>query len=124
MIPRVAVLDDYQNVALANGDWGRLGGRAEVTVFHDHLFAADELVAQLAPFSAVVLMRERTPSEHPLRRLANPVLTPHIGYVSRESYAIYYAQLADDVAAWLDGAPVRRILSTVVPDKLAYEVKR
>ena len=59
--PRIAVLDDYQHVALANGGWSRLAGRAGVTVFDDHLFDEDALAARLAPFSAVVLMRERTP---------------------------------------------------------------
>jgi phosphoglycerate dehydrogenase-like enzyme len=54
---RVAVLDDYQGVALAYGDWGDL----EVEVFSDHLAADDEVVARLAPFEVVVAMRERTP---------------------------------------------------------------
>lgn len=331
MLPRVAILDDYQNVALANGEWQRLNGRAEITVFDDHLVDHDALVARLEPFTAVVLMRERTPFpralierlpnlkliatsgmwnasvdlgaceergiavcgtqtggggtaqvtwalilalaqqivtvdrdiregrwqsglgeelagktlgllglgrvgskvaraatafemnviawspnmtadaaaaagatrverdelfaradyvsihlvlgrrsrgtigarefglmkrtaflintsrgpivdeaalldalergliagagldvfdveplplDHPLRRLRNTVLTPHIGYVSRESYALYYAQMLENVIAWLDGAPVRRILSAVVPDKLAHAPAR
>lgn len=63
---------------------------------------------------------EPLPLDHPLRRLPNTVLTPHIGYVSQESYSVVYPQLVDDVEAWLDGAPVRRMLSTVVPDKVAY----
>jgi phosphoglycerate dehydrogenase-like enzyme len=63
---------------------------------------------------------EPLPLDHPLRRLPNTVLTPHIGYVSRESYSVVYPQLLEDVEAWLDGAPVRRLLSTVVPDKSAY----
>jgi phosphoglycerate dehydrogenase-like enzyme len=327
MIPRIAILDDYQNVALANGDWSLLAGRAGVTVFNDHLFDQDALAVRLEPFAAVVLMRERTPFpralldrlpnlrliatsgmwnasvdlaaaeergivvcgtqtggggtaqvtwalifalaqqittvdrdiragrwqtglgeelagktlgllglgrvgakvaraapafemnviawspnmtaetaeaagatrverdelfaradfvsvhlvlgprsrgligarefalmkksaylintsrgpivdeaaliaalgngtiagagldvfdveplplEHPLRRLPNTVLTPHIGYMSRESYKLYYTQMVEDIVAWLDGTPVRRILSTVVPDKLAH----
>ena len=48
---------------------------------------------------------EPLPLDHPLRRLPNTILTPHIGYVSRESYAIYYKQLAENIEAWLDGAP-------------------
>jgi phosphoglycerate dehydrogenase-like enzyme len=329
-LPRVAILDDYQNVALANGDWSRLNGRADVTVFHDHLFDEDALAARLEPFAAVCLMRERTPLrkplldrlpnlqliatsgmwnasvdlvaceergiivsgtqasgggtsqvtwalifalaqqittvdrdvregrwqtglgedlqgktlgllglgrvgakvaaaadafgmkliawspnmtadraaacgatlvtreellaqsdflsihvvlgprsrgmigaaeiaqmkptaylintsrgpvvdepaliaalearriagagldvfdveplplDHPLRRLPNTVLTPHIGYASKESYALYYAQMLEDVEAWLAGSPIRHILSTVVPDKLAHAPK-
>jgi hypothetical protein len=34
---RIAVLDDYQNVALSLADWSVLDGRAMVTVFNDHL---------------------------------------------------------------------------------------
>jgi phosphoglycerate dehydrogenase-like enzyme len=331
MMPRVAILDDYQDVALANGDWARLAGRADVTVFNDHLFDQDALAARLEPFAAVVLMRERTPFpralidrlpnlkliatsgmwnasvdlvaceergiivsgtqtggggtaqvtwalilalaqqittvdrdiregrwqtglgeelvgktlgliglgrvgakvakaaqafdmdvvawsanmtpdraqacgaryvsreelfsqsdfisvhvvlgdrtrgmigdrefammkptaylintsrgpivdeaamiealgrgriagagldvfdveplplDHPLRRLPNTVLTPHIGYASKESYALYYQQMLENIEAWLDGTPMRPILSTVVPDKLAHAPKR
>jgi hypothetical protein len=34
---RIAVLDDYQDVALTMADWSVLGGRPSVTVFYDHL---------------------------------------------------------------------------------------
>jgi phosphoglycerate dehydrogenase-like enzyme len=66
---------------------------------------------------------EPLPLDHPLRRLPNTVLTPHIGYVSQGSYALYYTQMRENVEAWLDGAPIRQILSTVVPDKLAAAVR-
>ncbi len=55
---------------------------------------------------------EPLPLDHPLRRLPNTVLTPHIGYVSREAYGVVFPQLVEDVEAWLDGAPIRRMLST------------
>jgi phosphoglycerate dehydrogenase-like enzyme len=72
MNPRVAILDDYQNVAGSYADWGRLKGRAEVTTFSDHLADEDALVARLAPFDAVALMRERTPfPRRVLERLPN-----------------------------------------------------
>lgn len=60
-LPRVAVLDDYQQVALRYGPWDQLRGRAHVQVFHDHLGDADALAARLAPFEVLCLMRERTP---------------------------------------------------------------
>jgi phosphoglycerate dehydrogenase-like enzyme len=63
---------------------------------------------------------EPLPLDHPLRRLPNTVLTPHIGYMTRESYAVYYEQMLEDVEAWLDGVPIRRIRSGVVLDKVAY----
>jgi phosphoglycerate dehydrogenase-like enzyme len=58
---RVAVLDDYQQVAASMADWaGRLPD-AEVRFFAEHLADADALVAALEPFEVVVAMRERTP---------------------------------------------------------------
>ncbi len=57
--PRIAILDDYQNVALSFADWS-LGDRVDVTVFNDHIQEEDALVERLAPFAAVVAMRERT----------------------------------------------------------------
>lgn len=58
---RIAVLDDYQNVALSLADWSALGERAAVTVFNDHLADADAIVERLKPFDVVCVMRERTP---------------------------------------------------------------
>ena len=58
---RIAVLDDYQNVALSLADWSVLDGRATVTVFNDHLADPDAVVERLQPFDIVCVMRERTP---------------------------------------------------------------
>src|SRR5580700_590574 len=58
---RVAVLDDYQNVALAMADWSALTERAAVTVFNDHIADVDAVVSRLQPFDIVCVMRERTP---------------------------------------------------------------
>jgi phosphoglycerate dehydrogenase-like enzyme len=58
---RVAILDDYQNVALTSADWSPVTSRADVTVYTDHVADADALVDRLAPFEVVFVMRERTP---------------------------------------------------------------
>lgn len=58
---QVAVLDDYQNVALQMADWTPVTERADLTVFTDHLWDPDELVERLAGFDVVMVMRERTP---------------------------------------------------------------
>lgn len=58
---RVAILDDYQNVALASADFSQLAGRAEIVTFTDHLAAEDAVAERLAGFAAVIAMRERTP---------------------------------------------------------------
>ncbi len=58
---KIAILDDYQNVALKMADWSALSGRAEITVFNDHLADPSALVERLLPFDIVCVMRERTP---------------------------------------------------------------
>jgi phosphoglycerate dehydrogenase-like enzyme len=58
---QIAVLDDYQDVALRVADWSALRGRATVTVFNDHVADPDAVVARLLPFDVVCVMRERTP---------------------------------------------------------------
>ena len=61
MVTRVAILDDYQKVAERSADWSVLPKGVEVTFFHDHLDDPDRLVARLAPFEVIGIMRERTP---------------------------------------------------------------
>jgi phosphoglycerate dehydrogenase-like enzyme len=69
---RIAVLDDYQGVALTLADWSRLHDRAEVTVFRDHLADPDAVAARLEPFEVLSVMRERTPLPRALlERLPN-----------------------------------------------------
>lgn len=58
---KIAVLDDYPDVALSLADWSVLNGRASVAVFNDHLADADAVVERLQPFDVVCVMRERTP---------------------------------------------------------------
>ncbi len=58
---QVAVLDDYQNVALQMADWSAVTDRTDVTVFNDHVADPDQLIARLTPFDVVFVMRERTP---------------------------------------------------------------
>ena len=61
MAIRVAILDDYQRVALRMANWRSLEPEVEVAAFPDHLDSVDAVAARLRPFDAVVLMRERTP---------------------------------------------------------------
>ena len=58
---KIAILDDYQNVALTMADWSRVENQAEITVFTDHVSDSDAVVARLQPFDVVCVMRERTP---------------------------------------------------------------
>jgi phosphoglycerate dehydrogenase-like enzyme len=57
----IAVLDDYQNVALSMADWSVLDGEAAVTVFNDHISDIDAVVVRLHRFDVLCVMRERTP---------------------------------------------------------------
>jgi phosphoglycerate dehydrogenase-like enzyme len=52
---------------------------------------------------------EPLPLDHPFRRMDNVVITPHLGYVSRQNYARYFAEIVEDVRAFIDGNPVRVI---------------
>jgi phosphoglycerate dehydrogenase-like enzyme len=58
---KIAVLDDYQNVALELADWSVLTGRAEITTFNDHIADPAALIDRLLPFDVICVMRERTP---------------------------------------------------------------
>jgi phosphoglycerate dehydrogenase-like enzyme len=46
-------------------------------------------------------------ADHPFRTLPNVIATPHIGYVTEATYALFYEQIVDNIRAWLDGRPVR-----------------
>jgi len=52
---------------------------------------------------------EPLPADHPLRALPNVVLTPHLGYVTEETFREFYPQTVEDVAAWMAGAAIRVI---------------
>ena len=55
---------------------------------------------------------EPLPLDHPLRKLDNVVLTPHLGYVSQQNYRAYFGGVVDDIRGFLDGKPVRVLTAT------------
>jgi phosphoglycerate dehydrogenase-like enzyme len=57
----IAVLDDYQGVALRLADWSQVEERAHVDVFSDHIADAEAVVERLLTYDIVCVMRERTP---------------------------------------------------------------
>lgn len=53
--------------------------------------------------------REPLPPDHPLREAPRTLLTPHLGYVTEGTMRLFYAQAAEDVRAFVDGAPIRLV---------------
>jgi phosphoglycerate dehydrogenase-like enzyme len=95
----VAILDDYQGVALQMADWGALGDMAAITAFTDHLSSEEELVARLEPFEVVCVMRERTPlPARVLEQLPNLKLIVTTGTVNRTVDTEAAARLGISVA--------------------------
>jgi phosphoglycerate dehydrogenase-like enzyme len=62
---------------------------------------------RLAGAGLDVFDREPLPPNHPFRRLPNVVITPHVGYVSRRCYQIFYREIVEDIAGYLRGEPIR-----------------
>lgn len=60
-MPNVAILDDYQGVALHTADWPSLGTDVRVQAFRDHVAEEGALANRLEPFEVIIAMRERTP---------------------------------------------------------------
>jgi len=77
---KIAVLDDYQNVALESADWSVLRDRAYI--------AAPDI--------------EPLPPSHPFRTLDNVLATPHIGYVPHGLYKTFYEDTVSSIRKWLD----------------------
>jgi phosphoglycerate dehydrogenase-like enzyme len=74
----------------------------------DEAALIDALAAgRLAGAGLDVFDEEPLPADHPFRRLSNTVITPHLGYVTEETYRIFYGQALEDVRAYLRGEPLR-----------------
>lgn len=62
---------------------------------------------RLAGAGLDVFEEEPLPPRHALRSLPNTVVTPHLGYVTAETYSIFYEQAVEDIMAFLSGSPLR-----------------
>ena len=62
---------------------------------------------RLAGAALDVFDREPLPVDSPLRALRNVLLTPHIGYVTRENYRMFYGGAVAAIQAWIAGQPIR-----------------
>jgi D-3-phosphoglycerate dehydrogenase len=50
---------------------------------------------------------EPLPLDHPFRSLDRAQVTPHLGYVTEDNYRLSYGQVVEDIAAFIDGSPIR-----------------
>ena len=64
---------------------------------------------QIAGAGLDVFATEPLPVSHPFRTLDNVVISPHLGYVTTQNYARFYADVVEDIRAFLSGEPVRVI---------------
>src|SRR5256712_725784 len=77
---RIAILDDYQEIAKKLADWSSIPCRSEIKVFRDHVFDLEKLAERLLPIDILCIMRERTPMTAALiERLANLKLIASTG---------------------------------------------
>ena len=116
---------DYVSVHLALSDRTRgLLGPAELALLKPTAYLIntsraaivdqDALLAalhegRLAGAGIDVFDLEPLPADHPMRTAPRLLATPHLGYVSRSNYETYYGEAVEDIRAFLDGAPVRRL---------------
>lgn len=116
---------DFVSVHLALGDRTRgLIGAGELALMRPTAYLintsraaivdTDALLAALdtgviAGAATDVFDIEPLPAGHPVRTAPRLLATPHLGYVSRANYETYYGQAVEDIRAFLDGQPVRRL---------------
>ncbi len=56
-----------------------------------------------------VFADEPLPANHPFRNEPNILATPHIGYVTRETYEVFYGDAVEGIEAWISGSPIREL---------------
>ncbi len=71
---------------------------------------AGRIVAALDVFD-----QEPLPQGHPLRSAPNTVMTPHLGYGVRETWAQFYPESVENALAFLDGKPIRVMNKEMLP---------
>ncbi|WP_321501096.1 D-2-hydroxyacid dehydrogenase family protein [Breoghania sp.] len=69
---------------------------------------------QIAGAAIDVYDEEPLPAGHPLHTAPNLLMTPHLGYVTRETYSVFYRETVEDLEAYLDGEPIRLLTSVRV----------
>ncbi|NUS24679.1 MAG: D-2-hydroxyacid dehydrogenase family protein [Streptomyces sp.] len=116
---------DFVSVHLVLSDRTRgLLGEPELRAMRPHAFLVNTSRAAIVDQEALlralregwiagagldVFDTEPLPADDPLRTLPNVLATPHLGYVTEHNYRTYYREAVEDIAAFLDGSPVRML---------------
>lgn len=119
---------DFVSIHLVLSERTRgLLGEADLRAMNPHAFLINTSRAAIVDESALLLAlregwiagagldvfaTEPLPVDDPLRTLPNVLATPHLGYVTERNYRTFYAHAVEDIAAYLDGTPVRVLQTT------------
>ena len=107
--PRTEGLVGARELALMRPDAYLINSSRGPIVDQEALILALEQ-GKIAGAALDVYDQEPLPADHPLRRTPRLLLTPHIGYVTRETYRVFYRETVELVQAWLAGRP-RNVLT-------------
>ena len=107
------VLSERSRNTLDAGDLAKMkAGAILVNISRGPIVNEEALIealrsGHLAGAGLDVFDREPLPADHPFRSLDNVVVTPHIGYVTEQGFRAAWQRMAEDVAAYLAGSPIR-----------------
>jgi phosphoglycerate dehydrogenase-like enzyme len=107
------VFSERSRNTLRAGDLAKMkAGAILVNISRGPLVEEEALIqalrsGHLAGAGLDVFDREPLPADHPFRSLDNVVVTPHIGYVTEHLFRTAWQRMAQDVAAYLAGSPIR-----------------
>lgn len=120
---RLLACSDFVSLHLRLGPRSKgLIGAAELAAMKPTAFLINTARAALVEEAALLAaLRARTiagagldvyeteplPTNHPFRGLPNVVLSPHLGYVTADTYRLFYGQTVEAIRAFLDGSPIR-----------------
>ena len=82
---------------------------ARAAIIDEHALIDALTNGSIAGAGLDVFGREPLPADAAILRAPNTVLTPHLGYVTRETYDVYFPQALEAIEAWLAGKPIRVI---------------
>jgi phosphoglycerate dehydrogenase-like enzyme len=64
---------------------------------------------KIAGAAVDVFSVEPLPVDHRFRQLDNLVLTPHLGYATKETFIAHYSQMVEGIDGWFKGEPAQRL---------------